>query len=218
MLRAFSEKDEYRVLKVWENVTFRVFGLGRFDARQKVGDYVRLAWSVANKGLTPDAVIKELRKIGSEPEFSIGSVVQNLFNTDCYKDWAEELRYFFCRYEEHLARKAGQKINEGMWNRIWESEPSKSIEHIFPQSKGSDTPTTSGVYVHRLGNLVMLPPGVNSKLQDISARQKAETYAEQGLLQAIEVSKLLDGRRWNRAAIKSREKSLMRWARKEWGS
>jgi hypothetical protein len=218
MLRAFSEKDEYRVLKIWENVTFRIFGLGKFDARQKVGDYVRLAWRVTNKGLTPDAVIEELQKIGSEPEFSIGSVVKHLSNSDSYKDWSEELRYFLYRYEEHLARKAGQKINEGMWNRIWESEPSKSIEHIFPQSKGSDSPTTGGVYVHRLGNLVMLPPGINSKLQDISPREKAHTYAEQGLLQAIEVSKLLDGHKWNRAAVKRREKSLIRWALKEWGS
>src|SRR5207249_310407 len=137
-------------------VTFRIYGLGRFDARQKVGDYVRLAWKVTNDNLTPDAIIKGLQKLGSEEKFAITSVIKNLYNTDCYKDWSEELRYFFYRFEEYLAKKEGQKINEGMWNRIWGVDPSRSIEHIYPQSKGSDSPTTGGVYVHRLGNLVML--------------------------------------------------------------
>jgi hypothetical protein len=208
LLRSFPKSDEERVLRQWENVTFRIYGLGRFDARQKVGDYVRLAWKVINEELSPDEIIAKLKEIGSEEEFSIRSVVKNLDNKDCYDDW----------YEEHLADKAGQKINDGMWNRIWESEASRSIEHIFPQSKGSDSPTTKGIYVHRLGNLVMLPPGVNSKLQDVSPSEKVDTYAKQGLLQAIEVSKVIGKRKWDREAIRKRERHLIRWAKQEWGS
>jgi hypothetical protein len=218
LLRDFPESDEKRLLREWENVTFRIYGLGRFDARQRVGDYVRLAWKVINDKLKPETIIEEIRALGSGEEFAISSVVKNLYNKDCYKDWSEELRYLLYRYEEHLAEKGGQKINEGMWNRIWEVDPSKSIEHIFPQSKGSDNPTTNGLYVHRLGNLVMLPPGVNSKLRDLLPSQKAETYAKQGLLQAIEVSKLIAKRKWNRETAQKRERRLIRWATKEWGS
>ena len=218
LLCDFPENDEKRLLREWENVTFRIYGLGRFDARQRVGDYVRLAWKVINDKLKPETIIEEIRALGSGEEFAISSVVKNLYNKDCYKDWSEELRYLLYRYEEYLAEKGGQKINEGMWNRIWEVDPSKSIEHIFPQSKGSDNPTTNGLYVHRLGNLVMLPPGVNSKLRDLLPSQKAETYAKQGLLQAIEVSKLIAKRKWNREAAQKRERRLIRWATKEWGS
>jgi hypothetical protein len=218
LLRDFPENDEKRLLREWENVTFRIYGLGRFDARQRVGDYVRLAWKVTNDKLKPETIIEEIRALGSGEEFAISSVVKNLYNKDCYKDWSEELRYLLYRYEEYLAEKGGQKINEGMWNRIWEVDPSKSIEHIFPQSKGSDNPTTNGLYVHRLGNLVMLPPGVNSKLRDLLPSQKAETYAKQGLLQAIEVSKLIAKRKWNRETAQKRERRLIRWATKEWGS
>jgi hypothetical protein len=218
LLRGFPDTDEKRLLREWENITFRIYGLGRFDARQRVGDYVRLAWKVINEKLEPDKIMEKLQKLGSEEEFSIDSVVKHLDNTDCYKDWSEELRYFMYRYEEHLAREAGQKINEGMWNRIWEDEPSRSIEHIFPQSKGSDSPQTKGIYVHRLGNLVMLPPGVNSKLQDQSPGEKADTYSKQGLLQAIEMSKLVRRKKWNREAVKKRERRLIRWAKEEWGS
>jgi len=216
LLRGFPESDERRLSREWENVTFRIYGLGRFDARQKVGDYVRLAWKITNENLKAEKVIEEIQKLGIDDEFAIRSVVKNLHNKDCYKDWSEELRYFLYRYEEYLAQKAGQTINEGMWNRIWNVDPSKSIEHIFPQSRGSDSPSTSGIYVHRLGNLIMLPPGVNSKLQDLLPSQKAATYATQGLLQAIEVSKLIAKGKWNRAAVKKREKQLIRWATQEW--
>ena len=216
LLRDFPAEDEKRILRQWESVTFRIFGLGRFDARQRVGDYVRLAWRVINEKLKPDTIIDELKTLGSDEEYAISSVVKKLYNKDAYKDWSEELRYFLYRYEEHLADKGGQKINEGMWNRIWELDPSKSIEHIYPQSRGSDNPATNGVYVHRLGNLVMLPPGVNSKLKDLLPSQKAETYAKQGLLQAIEVSRLIAKRKWNREAIQKRERHMIRWATKEW--
>jgi hypothetical protein len=218
LLRDFPENDAKRLLREWENVTFRIYGLGRFDARQRVGDYVRLAWKVINDKLKPETIIEELKALGSGEEFAISSVVKNLYNKDWYKDWSEQLRYLLYRYEEHLAEKGGQKINEGMWNRIWEVDPSKSIEHIFPQSKGSDNPTTNGLFVHRLGNLVMLPPGVNSKLKDLLPSQKPDTYAKQGLLQAIEVSKLIGKRKWNREAAQKRERRLIRWATKEWGS
>lgn len=218
LLRDFPEHDENRLLRQWESVTFRIFGLGRFDARQRIGDYVRLAWKVINEKLEPDTIADELKALGSGEEYAITTVVRNLYNKDSYKDWSEELRYFLYRYEEHLAEKGGQKINEGMWIRIWEVDPSKSIEHIYPQSRGSDNPATNGVYVHRLGNLMMLPPGVNSKLRDQLPSQKAETYAKQGLLQAIEVSKLIAKRKWNREAIQKRERRMVRWATKEWDS
>jgi len=142
LLRDLPAEDEKRILRQWESVTFRIFGLGRFDARQRVGDYVRLAWRVINEKLKPDTIIDELKTLGSDEEYAISSVVKKLYNKDAYKDWSEELRYFLYRYEEHLADKGGQKINEGMWNRIWELDPSKSIEHIYPQSRGSDNPAT----------------------------------------------------------------------------
>lgn len=216
LLRGFEQSDEDAILRNWENVTFRIYGLGRFDARTKVGDYVRLAWRVINEKLTPEVLMKEITQLGKGEEFSIRTVVKRLYNTNSYT-WSEELRYFLYRYEEFLAEKAGQKINEGMWNRIWAAEPSKSIEHIYPQSRGSDDPATGGVFVQRLGNLVMLPPGVNSALQDDTPKQKAEMYMKQGLVQAIEVAKLIAGHKWNRDTIQKREKRLIRWATTEWG-
>lgn len=65
---------------------------------------------------------------------------------------------------------------------------------------------------------MMLPPGVNSGLQDKIPKDKAQTYTKQGLLQAIEVSKLIATRKWNREAIQKRGKRFIRWATAQWGS
>ncbi|MDP9174183.1 MAG: DUF262 domain-containing HNH endonuclease family protein [Planctomycetota bacterium] len=214
LLRKLPKQEEANILSVWENVTFRIYGLGRRDARSKVGEYVQLAWRIANENLTSKEIIGELKTIGAN--YPIVDVVKKLQNKDCYRKWTEQVRYFFYRYEEHIAREAGHRLNETQWNKIWADEPSKSIEHIFPQSQGSEDPATSKVFVHRLGNLMMLPPGVNSKLQDDSPKDKAATYDTCGLLAAIEVGKQINAAKWDKAAIEKREKRLIKWALTAW--
>ena len=216
LLREFPKLEEKAILRCWENVTFRTFGLGRRDARTKVGDYVRLAWSVINDDLSSKDIIDGLKKIGQE--FPIDAVVKKLKMTDCYNGWTEELRYFFFRYEEHLASVAGHALNQSQWNKIWADEPSKSIEHIRPRSKGSEDPSTTGIFVHRLGNLMMLPPGVNSKLKDKEPKDKASSYNSCGLLLAIQVGgEIVKGKgKWDRKAVDAREVQLIQWASEEW--
>ena len=143
-------------------------------------------------------------------EYPVSQVIDEWFDpSDSYGRWTEELRYLFYRYEEYLARKAGQKLNESQWNRIWAEEPAKSIEHIKPQSSGVR-------YMHHLGNLMMLPPGVNSKLQDLDPAEKAKTYRTCGLLSSIEVAKLIEKGTWNRASAEARAKTVLSWAQTEW--
>jgi hypothetical protein len=215
-LRGFDATQEAAILRRWENVTFRIYGMLGNDARTGVGDFVRLGWEIQNSHLTHKDILERLSEIGKD--YPIDEAVEGLVNEDCYSRWKEQLRYFFFRYEEALAESKGQKLNESQWNKIWQDEPSKSIEHIRPQSFGSDDPKTSGIFVHRLGNLTMLPPGVNSKLQDADPRDKAKTYKSCGLLGAIEVAELIQsGKKWNRAAVERREMVLVEWARKEWG-
>lgn len=214
LLRQFPAKEERQLLDRWEKVTFRIFGLARKDARQKVGDYVRLSWKIMNRELSCEEILQRLDRIGSD--FPIGEVIQEIENSDCYQGWTEQLRYLFFCYEEHLAREAGQSLNESQWNRIWADEPSRSIEHIWPRSRGSEDPETKEIFVHRLGNLMLLPPGVNSKLQDKKPRQKSESYDSCGLLLAIEVAKLIETGKWDRSLVEKRERNLINWVRQRW--
>ena len=201
----FSESEKADLLRAWESVSYRIYGLLELDARWMVGDYVRLSWDVINRELKADEVADRILKIGSG--FSAESVIEKIRGTDWYPYSRENLRYFLHRYEEHLSRQAGQKFDNEQWNRIWEASLADSIEHILPQS--SDSPE-----MHRLGNLIILPPGLNSQLGDKEPWEKAEAYQKTGLLQAQEVVPYLSG--WSEQSIENREQELLQWAAQEW--
>ena len=150
VLRNFSKKDQADLLNKWENVTFRIFGLGGADSRNKVGEYVGLGNEISQGEITFTDINSKLRKLGGD--YKIDEILKwpKLWN-DCYPDWSEELRYLLIRYEEYLSKKAGEKISQVFWNKIWSAEPSRSIEHVCPQSSKKR-------YIHQMGNLTLLPP------------------------------------------------------------
>ena len=168
-----SEKHREELLARWEKVTFRIYGLLGNDARTRVGDYVRLAWRVINEDLSVDAISKGIGEIGKD--FIIEDAIREMRGANCYEDWERELRYFMFRYEEHLAKEKNLKFRNEQWEKIWMVSPSESIEHIWASSKAPDK------HRHRLGNLVLLPPKLNSTLQDDTPKNKAEAYRQNRL-------------------------------------
>lgn len=200
-----KESDRKELLSRWEKVSFRIYGMMGRDARTGVGDYVRLAWRVANEGLAIKEIHSEIRFIGKQ--FPISKAVESLRNTNCYDGWESELRYFMFRYEEYLTRREGNNFQNEQWERIWEASPSKSIEHIIPRSRASND------IRHRLGNLMILPPNLNARLQDKPTSQKLEAYRKTGLLSAIEVA---SKSRWIKRTVREREEELLRWVTNEW--
>lgn len=222
-LSKYDEGDKLRLLEQWERSTFRVFGMFRRDARTRVGDYVRLARHFTNRRNPSSAMLRsdlaKLRELATG-EYAIENAVQQLKHANCYEWWEEELRYFLFRYEEHLARELGQKFNNEQWNRIWAESATRSIEHVYPQ-----TPSTSwrgamgrgrsaGSHLHRLGNLALLPPGLNASIGNKSFEEKKKAYTSTGLLLLKEV---VAKRKWNKQAVEERERRLLDWARTAWG-
>ena len=65
----------------------------------------------------------------------------------------------------------GQNFDNEQWNRIWQSSAADSIEHIRPQSWWTSIDWEPDPNeVHRLGNLLILPPRLNSKLSTWATR------------------------------------------------
>lgn len=205
-LSSMSDSQRDELLNVWEKVTFRIFGMCRRDARTGVGYYVRLARKLFIEGMEHEDALNAIRALGTG-DFAIESAVEQLRHENSYEGWEEELRYFMYRYEEHLAREQGLTFSNEQWERIWEDAPAKSIEHISPQSRGRS-------YVHRLGNLTLLPPRLNSKLRDMSSSKKAKDYEKTGLLITAELKPDLN--RWKLDSVKKREERLLKWAKQEW--
>ena len=144
-------------------------------------------------------------------DYEIDDVVDGRDWDECYNGWTEELRYLLFRYDEHLAKEAGEQINSAQWNKIWMIDASKSIEHIAPQSSEKR-------YIHHLGNLTMLPPGVNSSLKDKAPAKKADKYVECGLKETATVGKAIQGRSgWTEQDVHQRAERLQEFIRQEWG-
>ncbi len=178
------------------------------DARTRVGDYIRLAWRVVNEKLSAPSILMAIGQIGEE--FKISDAVDNLRNSNCYEGWQSELRYFMFRYEEYLSRKQKLNFSNEQWEKIWLVSPSESIEHIWANSKAPEK------YKHRLGNLLLLPPKLNSVLQDDPPKSKIAAYRKTGLLIAAEVADIIETDGWTAKSIEAREATLLEWATIEW--
>ena len=199
--------DKEKILTIWEKVTFRIYGMLRKDARTQVGNYVRLSWRILNEDLTVEKICDEIKSIGED--FPIDVAIKSLQDSNCYEGWQEELRYFMFRYEEYLSGMQGQKYSNEQWERIWIGSAADSIEHIWPQSDASED------IKHNLGNLVVLPPSLNSQLKDLPPKKKFGKYEKTGLYCAIEVPPKTG--RWSKSAVRERRKKLLEWAAEEWG-
>lgn len=216
-LKPFEIKD---LLDWWERVTFRIFGMNRRDSRTKVGDYTKLAYMIINENMTKDDIIEELRVIGLD--YPIDDAVKELMETDCYNGWENDLKYFLYRYEEYLAKQQGEKISAEIWEKIWNASPSTTIEHIHPKGlltsawkdKISNRQDYVDKHVHRLGNLLLLPPNVNSKAGRKPFVDKKAIYKQNYLKMMDDV---LSKRDWRRQEIEQREKELIKFAIKMWG-
>ena len=210
ILRDFPDEEERKLLDQWEKTSFRIFGLCRKDARTGVGDFVRSATDIQNNlNLSSDDISEKIRQIGAG--YTIDEVHDQLWNADCYNGWEAELRYVLCRYEEHLAKQLGQTFDNEQWNRIWQESAANSIEHILPQSREIQY----GWRVHRLGNLLLLPPRLNSGLGGKDPQAKVDDYRRTGLLSAGDVAETICKHGWDVAQIEIREDEITDWISNE---
>lgn len=211
-LSGMSDGGKAACMAQWEKTMFRVFGIARKDARTLSGRLVRLGIKIYRGQLDSAAVCAALRRMGSDKAY--GSVEDLLSDEDCYRGWKGYLRYLLYRYEEYLAVQAGEAIDQAVWERIWDARPDDTIEHVTPQSAADGDGMKGGLFVHRLGNLTLLPPGVNSSLQAKSFGDKRPAYAKSPLYQVREIGAL---GKWNKKAARAREADIISWATEYYG-
>jgi hypothetical protein len=209
MLREFDEETERNLLGTWERVTFRIFTLAGKDSRSKVGDYIRLGYRVLTEEPDAQEIKTDIKALAD------GFDIDAIIDIDTWEDWYggynEEVRYLLFRYEEHLARENGVTMNDSQWAKVWAADPARSIEHIMPQSSGKS-------YIHDLGNLTMLPPGVNSSLKDRPPADKAAKYVECGMQSTLAIGRdIQDGLKWNKKTVRARAAKIEEFVRNEWG-
>lgn len=207
-LRKFDKKIANDLMGRWERVSFRLFGIARLDARSLVREYVELGHDIIWNELTAKEIAERLDEL--DADYDIDDAMSGKTYWDEWYGRREDTRYVLFRYEEYLAAEAGQKINVAEWNKIWALDPNKSIEHVTPQRDEAE-------YTHNLGNLTMLPPGVNSTLGANSPQEKAQTYIQCGLKITASIGRTIEGGvNWNKGAVTARRKTLEAFIRKYW--
>lgn len=213
-------KSQEKALAAWEKAMYRVYVLADEDSRTRVGDCVRLASEILNDNVSQKQIIERLNESGTVTREEAAAVLNRI---DAYGEWTpEELIYFFWKYEERLAAENGEEIDQVTWGKIWEkTSKDKSVEHIYPQKDPSGNWKGKGrqnvkpeSFVHRLANLLVLPPGINSKAGTKAFADKVDVYKSvSGLHHVKKVTKLKD---WNLSALEKREKDLIKFALEQW--
>lgn len=221
LLRNFPREQERKLLNECERITYLIYVLckewANTTAKTAAGNYIRLAWSIMNQeDFQFDDILTRIDRL-RVVNYSYGKIKfhpWNLLNgRDCYNSWQKELRYLLCRYEEYLSAQQGQQFSNEQWNRIWEKSAASSIEHILPQSKSSQIESS----VHRLGNLLLLPSGMNSRLSDKDPEEKADDYNQFGFFDAKQVAQTIKTHGWTDEQIEDREVEIISWVESEWG-
>jgi hypothetical protein len=210
--------EQQKILDLWEHITFKIFGLYRKDARTSVGEYIRMACKVYKNQLTAKEIIEEFKNISVA--YPIDQAIKEMKNSDLYYGWENDLRYFLYRYEEYLCKKQGSEISNEMWAQIWSKSATTTIEHIFPQSPSKNWVGKMGSgknqlerNVNRIGNLILLPPHINSQAGQKPFAEKRKIYKSNFLRMHEEIIKCRD---WDKDHINKREKVLLDWARETW--
>lgn len=216
-----ATEDKQELLAEWERVAFKVFGLANKDARTGVGEFTSLATRLYSGRLRQKQDVKnEMTAIADR--FPIDAAIEEMkAGRDCYHEWEEELRYLLYRYEEYLCSQDGDNPAPEVWERIWRASASSTIEHIFPQEPNDDWRGRIGSgrdrtenNVHRLGNLILLPPNLNSEAGNKSFQEKKEIYRRNYLKMHDGVLSKSD---WTKAEIDERDAAMWEWVRNTWG-
>lgn len=200
-------------------VTFLILGLHRMDSRFRVGDYVRVARKISKNLISKDDAVQEIHSIADR--FTIQEATSKIMGEDWYGSYDNDLKYLLYRYEEYLAAKAGEKVSEDVWEKIWSATPATTIEHIHPKTytdkwKGKIGNSQEDIdeVVNRIGNLILLPLGINSKAGQKTFEEKKEVYKSYHLLMLNKIVGLSD---WNKATIDNREMELLSFIEEMWG-
>ena len=136
-----SHEQSEELLRYWEKITFRVFGLYRKDSRHQVGEFVRLSCFLMGFKDSERAnrysnhrfknAIDNIIEIAKQ--FPLKDISKTLGEEDSYSQWKVELRYFLYNYEKELAYNKNLLFSQKTWEYIWAMNLEDTIEHIYPQ-------------------------------------------------------------------------------------
>lgn len=215
----FLPQEKENLFEAWEKSTFKIFGLERRDSRFKVGDFTNLGQDIYKNEISYEDALTQIKNLSAD--CNIDKDVDELLRTDIYNEWASGFKYLMYKREQYLANHNKNRIAKVTWKNIWLENDTDSIEHILPQYSRNAVDELrkakkDKIFVHRLGNLLILDINKNKSLQNTPPDIKAASYND--LYIEKEVAEIIRNQGWNKKAIENREKALKEWILEEWGN
>jgi hypothetical protein len=180
------------VLATVEKVNFRLYGLRGASKRVDSHDVklANLAYNYFNGDISPDMLKKELMALVKseqpKPEVNIVSAL-TLDDGDTFDFYNQGmrkwLRYFLARWEESLLTNQsfdfGKLVGSGP-----KSNDKLEVEHIWAQKQAdiSVKEYNGGQLIRRLGNLMLMPKGMNIVISKHLPEIKAEKISDMKII------------------------------------
>ena len=225
--RTSAKNDFYKIVRLLEIFSFRVYGIGRKPSHTGETKLYTLAKNF-------DGNFPELRK---ELNDKIKEYVyDDLFKSQLklpyfYHDMSPVVRkYLFWKYENHL-RSNEQPIASEMSEKEFLSENSKTkltIEHIASQKPKVTTSKLimpifdedfKNMYLHSLGNLTFDPNSANASKGNRGILIKSTKYFIKAPFKTQnELNDFIHGNEWDKHSIEKRAEKVINFALRYWDS
>lgn len=210
-INSFTEKNFIKVFRIIEHYMFVKFYTDK-GSRTDNTEFFKLANKLHSKKNFSEILTDLESKIledGNSKVFRVKKFIEIITDPD-KKGWYEwkGIEYLLYEYELSLLEKY-----KGEQKVIYEHINRQSIEHIYSQQAGDYcVPKVDSIYIHMLGNLLLLSTSNNSSLGNKCFNKKIEHYKNSSY-SAIEVSQL---ETWCNEEIYNRGKQILEFASTRW--
>jgi hypothetical protein len=139
--------------------------------------------------------------------------VQSYLNGDYH--YSSTFRYILWKYENSERSDKDTKISPGEYmNAIGNRKMDSTIEHVAPQN-GTYTETFRNRWINNLGNLLLMPRGMNSSFSDLPPAQKA-VEMDTSYKSHREVKGIIEASGWTEDQIEKRKGKLVDFIQERW--
>jgi hypothetical protein len=134
--------------------------------------------------------------------------------------WTPTFRYVLWKYENANRVTGDYELSPGIYmNELGDPRMGSTLDHITPRNPKdvSYEESFNRDYLNNLGNLVLMPHGMNARFKNKLPAEKQALLTESSLASHREVGKTIQKEgKWEQEQIESRKKKLVTFALERW--
>ena len=134
--------------------------------------------------------------------------------------WSPIFRYVLWKYENSIRVQGDYELSPGIYmNELGDPRMGSTLDHITPRNPkdASYEDIFNKDYMNNLGNLVLMPHGMNARFRNKLPAEKQNLLAESSLSSHREVGRAIQKEgKWEQEQIEARKQKIIDFALKRW--